>query len=323
MGDQPVRRHVARIDPRTNRSARADSVGNRPRGSRSSARQLLVAFASPAAEHRGGTLRVRTDDRRRGPSDSIDTRSRTTPSVDDPADDRTTASSRSSKSAGSKGSGSCPTSPFRSRSDRRRQDLHLPAAPRHPLLDRQRVKASDFRCGRRARSSRSAAGNDVLRPASSARCCMRDGQALRPLAGMVIDEQRGTVTFHLVAPDPDFLDKLATHLRRRGARRHADARDRHTATAGDRPLHDRALSAEAARSDSFATRTSESGRRPPSRTGIRTGSYSEIGGTVDEAMKDVVQGKADVALSAHPYSPAPVTNVRTQHASQVHVNPIW
>ena len=47
-----------------------------------------------------------------------------------------------------------------------------------------------------------------------------------------------------------------------------------------------------------------------------------ISGTVDEALGDVLEGRADVALPAEPYSPAQVTRIQTQYASQAHTNPL-
>ena len=44
--------------------------------------------------------------------------------------------------------------------------------------------------------------------------------------GIVVDDAANTVTFHLVAPDPEFLQRLALCGRCRGARRHARPRHR-------------------------------------------------------------------------------------------------
>jgi peptide/nickel transport system substrate-binding protein len=47
-----------------------------------------------------------------------------------------------------------------------------------------------------------------------------------------------------------------------------------------------------------------------------------IGGTTDRAIADVIGGKADVLWLSRPISPAQLAAITTQHASQVHTNPV-
>ncbi len=63
--------------------------------------------------------------------------------------------------------------------------------------------------------------------------------------GIVTDDAAGTVTFHLVSPDPDFLQKLALPFGYRGALEHSRQGGRPLQPAArDRALHDRSLHAQ-------------------------------------------------------------------------------
>ena len=112
------------------------------------------------------------------------------------------------QSAGADGLRLVPDLAWPSQPRRRRPDLRLPDPSRHPLLRRpapagQRLPPRDRapvpgrtpraallrRPGRRGRVRRAPAGCDLSR-------------------GIVTDDATGTVTFHLAAPDPEFLFKL-------------------------------------------------------------------------------------------------------------------
>ena len=86
--------------------------------------------------------------------------------------------------------------------DRRRQDLHLPAAAEHPLLERRPVKASDVRSTFERDfeiGKLSVRYYDGIVGANGA-CRHR---TLRPFARDRRRRRRETGHFHLVAPDPD------------------------------------------------------------------------------------------------------------------------
>ena len=97
-----------------------------------------------------------------------------------------------------------------SRADRRRPDLRLHAAPRHPLLDR----AAGARRGRpRVDRARGACGREALpgffaNIVGAAACA--EAEAPCDLSrGIVTDERARTVTFRLRRPEPVFPYKLA------------------------------------------------------------------------------------------------------------------
>jgi peptide/nickel transport system substrate-binding protein len=139
--------------------------------------------------------------------------------------------------------------------------------------------------------------------------------------GVVADERTNTVTFHLVAPDPEFLQKMAFHF----AAPIPDAtpkRETIVPTTGPyriasyksqrrleltRNIHFRVWS-EAATPEGFSDRISW--------TFLRNGSAS-----YQNAVRAVEQGRADVAFDGVPRNL--LREVHTQYASQVHAHPLW
>jgi peptide/nickel transport system substrate-binding protein len=141
--------------------------------------------------------------------------------------------------------------------------------------------------------------------------------------GIVADDRAKTVTFHLVAPDPEFLYKLAlpfayvvpagTPPRDVGTRPLpatgpyviASYRPNHVLRLGRNP-HFREWS-QAAQPDGYPDEI-----------------VFEIGGGPDEAVNDVISGKADAfstLISETSPSEGRLAAIKTQHASQVHTNP--
>ena len=141
--------------------------------------------------------------------------------------------------------------------------------------------------------------------------------------GIVADDVAKTVTFHLVAADPEFLYKLAlafayvvpagtpppkgtTHpLPATGPYMIASYRPKHVLTLVRNPyFHEWS---KAAQPDGYPDKI-----------------VFEIGGTPDEAVDAVIRGKADAfstSQSETPPSESRLAAITTQHASQVHTNP--
>ncbi len=129
-----------------------------------------------------------------------------------------------------------------------------------------------------------------------------------------------TVTFHLTAPDPDFLYKLALPI--------ADAVPAGTPAqgaapaAGHRPVHDRADRREARRGHgSCGTRASASGRLPRSPTASPTRSSSGSG--TRGAERGVQRGRARHGghhrrRPDQTWSPALASTLRTRYSSHLH-----
>ena len=140
--------------------------------------------------------------------------------------------------------------------------------------------------------------------------------------GIVADDGAHTVTFHLIRPDPDFLYKLAFPSAyvlpggtpRRPAGTHPLPATGPYMIATYRPgrllrfvrnpfFHEWS---RAAQPDGY-----------PDRIDIR------IAGTADEAIRDVVDGKADVVRLAQPLTPSQLSRLELQYASQIHSDPRW
>jgi peptide/nickel transport system substrate-binding protein len=141
--------------------------------------------------------------------------------------------------------------------------------------------------------------------------------------GIVPDDAAKTVSFHLVAPDPEFLAKLAldfafvlpagTPPQKVGARplpatgpyMIASHRANHAITLKRNPLfHEWSKAAQP--------------------NGYPDKIVFEIGGTPDEAVHEVISGKADAfstAQSETPPSAARMASLTARYASQVHTNP--
>jgi peptide/nickel transport system substrate-binding protein len=138
--------------------------------------------------------------------------------------------------------------------------------------------------------------------------------------GIVTDDEARTVTFHLVAPDSEFLYKLAlpfVHL--------VPPKTPMTASGvpGTGPYTVSTYSPK---------RVIKLVRNPHFREWSRLAQpdgYPDeivlrIGGTTDAAIDDVLRGKADLFTTAHgqtPPSASRVAEIRTQYASQVYANP--
>ena len=138
--------------------------------------------------------------------------------------------------------------------------------------------------------------------------------------GIVANDVARTVTFHLIRPDPDFLYKLASQFAyvlpgstpRRPAGTHplpatgpymiATYRPRRLLRFIRNPFfHEWS---RAAQPDGY-----------PDRIDIR------IAGTADDAIRDVVDGKADVVWLAEPLTPTQVSRLEVRYASQMHSAP--
>ena len=141
--------------------------------------------------------------------------------------------------------------------------------------------------------------------------------------GIVADDGAKTVTFHLVAPDPEFLYKLAlpfayvvpagtppqevgTHpLPATGPYVIASYRPKHVLTLVRNPhFHEWS---KAAQPDGYPDEI-----------------VFKIGGTPDEAVNEVIRGKADAfstSQSETPPSQGRLAAIKTRYASQVHTNP--
>jgi YVTN family beta-propeller protein len=311
---------LARLDPRTpNQVVRQISVGDRPQGVAISGGTVLVGVRQSGAGHRGGTLTVRMN----RDLDSIDTAvayDSTSWTILRMTSDGLVAFNQASGLAGTQlvpdlaVSLPTPTGGGRTYTFQLRQIRYSNGKP---------VRASDFRSTLERDFK---AGTPV--PSyydgivGGARCDKRPKRC--DLShGIVADDVAKTVTFHLVAPDPEFLYKLALpfayvvpagiHPREVGT--HPLPATGPYMIASYRPKHVLRL----VRNPHF-----HEWSKAAQPNGYPDEIVFEIGGTPDEAVNDVIRGKTDAfstAQSETPPSQSRLAAIKTQHASQVHTNP--
>ena len=318
--------NVVRIDPGRNQVAQRVSVGSRPSGLAMSGDAVLVAVRHSGAGHRGGTLVLRTNGpRRKGDADSID-------SIDSALSrytyvspllrmtgDGLTAFNQVSGLAGTQPVPDLATSLPAPTDGGRTYTFQLRPGIRYS--NGRPVQATDFRSTFERFYALGSPATDYDGIVGGAQC-RKHPKRCDLSRGIVADDGAHTVTFHLTRPDPDFLYKLAfpsayvlpggtprrpagTHpLPATGPYMIATYRPRRLLRFVRNPFfHEWS---RAAQPDGY-----------PDRIDIR------IAGTADEAIRDVVDGKADVVRLAQPWTPSQLSRLELQHASQIHSDPRW
>ena len=318
--------NVVRIDPRTNQVAQRVSVGSRPLGLAMSGDAVLVAVRHAGAGHRGGTLVLRTNGlRKKGDPDSID-------SIDYALSmytyvspllrmtgDSLTAFNQVSGLAGTQAVPDLATSLPAPTDGGRTYTFQLRPGIRYS--NGRPVQATDFRSTFERFYALGSPVTDYDGIAGGAQC-RKHPKRCDLSRGIVADDRARTVTFHLTRPDPNFLYKLAQPFAyvlpggtpRRPAGTHplpatgpymiATYRPRRLLRFIRNPFfHEWS---RAAQPDGY-----------PDRIDIR------IAGTADEAIRDVVDGKADVVRLTKPWTPSQLSRLELQHASQIHSDPRW
>jgi YVTN family beta-propeller protein len=310
---------LVRIDARTNQPARPISVGNRPQAVAISRGTILVSVRQSGAGHRGGTLTVRMN---RAPN-SIDTAliyDTTTATILRMTGDALVAFDQASGLQGNQLVPDLAVSIPTPTDGGKKYTFRL--RPNIRYSNGRPVKASDFRYTLERDFK---LGDSVSGLVGSGRC-ERSPKRCDLSQGVVADDAAKTVTFHLVAPDPEFLyGSLApsayvvpsgTPLREAG-KHHTPplpATGPYVITSY-RP--NRALTL--ARNPYF-----HEWSKAAQQDGYPDRIVVEIGGTPDDAVDDVIHGKADVfstAQSETPPSERRLAAIETRYASQVHTNP--
>ena len=184
---------------------------------------------------------------------------------------------------------------FASPARRRREDLHVHLRPGIHYSDGRPVKASDVRATFERDFGSGLPVPEYYEGIVGAKHCANDPTHCDLSKGIVTDDADGTVTFHLVGPDPEFLDKLALPF----AYVAAGGNTRDSPTDGTRPRAGTGpyrIADDTTREDphaSSATRSSTNGRKPPSRPDTRTGSSSTSAARPTRRCTAVFDGKAD------------------------------
>jgi peptide/nickel transport system substrate-binding protein len=318
---------VVRIDPRRNKVVATIKTGNRPQGVAFAGGRLWVPVQPAAVGHRGGVLRVVSDGRT---FDSLD------PGLgyDGPAlnvltmlYDGLTSFQRVGNPDGTKLVPDLATSLPAPTDDARTYVFHLRPGIRYS--NGQLVRPADFRYGIERVFALNPEPNrkgfyDGIRGAAS---CIRIPRRCDLSRGIVTDPRAGTVTFHLAAPDPDFLRKLALpfaapvpegtpkretivpatgpyHIARYTFKRRLELR---------RNPHFREWS-KAAKPDGYPDRISWT---------LLPGSpaNTESPANRKKEVRAVEQGREDVAFDGVPDELQ--REVEVQYPSQVHLFPLW
>ena len=309
---------LVRIDPRTNRPGRPVSVGNRPQGMAVTGGNLLVALRESGAGHRGGTLVVRAD--RPSVVDSIDFAlsgaTYTFPFLR-MTGDGLVALNQVSGLAGAQPVPDLATS-LPSPTDGGHTYTFL-LRPGIRYSTGRPVQATDFRSTFERDYALGSAGNEYNEIVGGAQCQKRPKRCDLS-RGIVADDAAHTVAFHLVRPDPDFLYKLAfpaayvlpSGTPRRPAGTHPLPATGPYMIASYRP---RSLLRFVRNPYFHEWNRAAQPAGYPDRIDIR------IGGTSDEAIRDVVDGKADVLWLAEPWTPLQLSRLELRYRSQLHSNP--
>ena len=316
---------VVRIDPGRNQVAQRVSVGSRPSGLAMSGGAVLVAVRHSGAGHRGGTLVLRAN--RLGEKGEV------VNAIDsiDPAvtlytyvipllrmtGDGLTAFTQVGGLAGTQPVPDLATSLPAPTDGGRTYTFQLRSGIRYS--NGRPVQAADFRSTFERFYALGSPVTDYDGIVGGAQC-RKHPKRCDLSRGIVADNVARTVTFHLVRPDPYFLYKLA------GPPAYVLPAGTPWRPAGTLPLPatgpymiatyrpTRLLRfirnpffhewSRAARPDGY-----------PDRIVIR------IAGTADEAIRDVVDGKADVVWLSQPWTPSQLSRLEVRYASQMHSSP--
>lgn len=311
---------LVRIDPRTNQVAQRLNLGHPPQALAVSASNVLVTVRQSGAGHRGGTLRVRMTD----PVDSIDTAVAYTPTswpILRMTNDGLVAYNHAGGLAGTKLVPDlaialpAPSDGGKTYSFRLRPNIRY--------SNGRSVKASDFR----AAFERDFEIGKLYAPyfdgiVGAARC-RKQPKRCDLSRGVVADDDAGTLTFHLVAPDAEFLYKLAldfayatpTGTAPREARVHPLPATGPYMIAAYQPRHTLRL----VRNPYF-----HEWSRAAQPDGYPDEIVFETSRSATAAVDAVIHGRADV-YSTSPIANPPSANLletlRLRYASQVHSNP--
>jgi YVTN family beta-propeller protein len=312
---------VVRIDPSRNQVAQRVSVGSRPLGLATSGDAVLVAVRHLGADHRGGTLVLRSQRLKQGSAiDSIDTAlsgyTYTFPFLR-MTGDGLTAFNQVSGLAGAQLVPDLATSLPTPTDGGTTYTFRLRSGIRYS--NGKPVQATDFRPTFERNYALGTFNMDYDEIVGGAQC-RKHPKRCDLSRGIVADDAAHTVTFHLVQPDPNFLYKLALPFA-------------YVLPAGTpyRPARTHGLPA----TGPYMIVTYTPGRllrlvRNPffhewSRAAQPAG-YPDridlrIAGTANDAIRDVVDGRADALWLAQPLTASQASRLELRYAGQMHSDP--
>jgi peptide/nickel transport system substrate-binding protein len=310
---------LVRIDPRTNQLVRRIAVGNQLQGIANAGGHVLVSVRQSSADHRGGTLTMRIN----RSLDSIDPAvaydSTSWPFMH-MTDDGLVAFNQTSGLAGTQlvpdlaVSLPTPTDGGRTYTFRLR--------PRIRYSTGRLVKASDFRSALERDFEIGKFPAPYYQGIVGATRCLSHPTGCDLSKGIVTDNAANTVTFHLVAPNPEFLYELTMCFACAVPSGTPPREARSRSLPGTGPYVIASYSSKHLRLVRNPYFHEWSKAAQPD--GYPDEIVADIGGTPDGAVDDVLGGRADAfstAQSETPPSAARMAALTTRHASQVHTNP--
>jgi YVTN family beta-propeller protein len=308
---------LSRINLRKDDVVQTIRLRNRPQGVAVSGKDVWVAVQASGAGHRGGTLRVLLGDI---PVDSIDPAIASQPGSQFGlimAYDGLAGFKRASGSEGTQLVPDLATSlPTPTDSGK---TYTFEVRPNIRYSNGALVKPADFRYAIERVFKLRSQGVRYYDGIVGAQPCLRKPERCDLAAGIVTDDAARTVTFHLAAPDSEFLKKLAlpyasavpvgTPIREAGTR----------PVPGTGPY--RVVRYKPGRRLEYA-------RNPRFREWSRAAQpdgypdriVHQIGGDREQNVTAVERGKADLIADALPADR--IEEVKAQYASQLHVNPV-
>jgi YVTN family beta-propeller protein len=195
---------IFRIDPRRNRVVASVKTGNRTEGITLAASRIWVAVQAAGRPHRGGTLRIISTGFL-GPLDPNGDYSIWNLLI--ATNDGLTAFKRVGGVAGSELVPDLATSLPKPSDGGRTYVFRVRSGIRYS--NGRIVRPADFRYSLERLFALHSVGTYLYAGIRGAAQCERRPVRCDLGRGVVTDDDAGTVTFHLVAPDPDFPDKLA------------------------------------------------------------------------------------------------------------------
>ena len=303
------------IDPERNVVVRSVKTGNQPEGIVIASGQLFVAVRASGVGHRGGTLTVLTPGVAFTKVDPAAYYSNT--QVLALTNDGLTGFRRVGGPVGARVvndlavSLPAPTDGGRLYSFQLRSGIHYSTGAL--------VRPEDFRQGiERTLLLDPAEGGYFARILGAPRCLADRKKPCDLSKGIVTDDASNTVTFHLTAPDPDFLSELA--LPSAYAVPTSTPLRLHTAVPATGPYE---IASYDAKGDVRLVRNPRFREWSPAAqpSGFPNVIVEQAGGSPDSHIRAVLSGSADLATDGESASQALLDSVRTQHASQLEVNP--
>ena len=322
---------LVRIDPRRVRVTSIKKTGNRPEGVASAAGRLWLSVQPAALQHRGGTLKVISTSRT---FDSLDPALGYDGAAWDLLNmlyDGLIAFQRVGNPDGTKLVPDLATSLPVPSDDGRTYVFQL--RPDIRYSNGQLVRPRDFRHGLErvfALHPKPSVETGFYGRLRGAARCIREPKRCDLSAGVVTNQRSNTVTFRLVAPDPEFLQKLTFAF---AAPTPAGTPKRETIVPTTGPYRITSYKYIERRAGDRTERRLELARNPHfrewSEAATPDGYADRISWTflphraasARKAVRAVERGRADVLFDAVPRKF--VREVQTQYAAQVHAHPTW